>query len=275
MAQDDIIIKAIQDSASLHEAVELQKVYWGDNMGDIVPHHMLLSLANYGGHVFGAYVGGRMVGLLMGFIGAEVQPDDTTDARQRLLVMSKRMVVLPEYRNYKIGEKLKMAQRDFALRHNIPLVTWTFDPLLSRNAYLNLHKLGAIGQKYEANYFGTGADANPTLTGDRLAANWWVAHPHVEEHLTRTYDEGVIINRIENHAPTGFDLPNVPTLLLEIPADFVALERLYPQAGAAWREHVRTAFSTLLGAGYLATDVLRRGDRTFYVFTRDDGTFHF
>ncbi len=274
MVQQQVLIRALQETQELHNAVELQKIYWGNNMGDIVPHHMLLSMAHYGGHVFGAFLNERMVGLLMGFIGAQIHPDDAVDASSHLLVMSKRMVVLPEYRNYKIGERLKLAQRDFAIRHNIPLVTWTFDPLLSRNAYLNLHKLGAIGQKYEANFFGTDAN-NSTLSGDRLAANWWVKHAHIEAHLQKTYEDARIINVIEKHAPVALNITDNTEQLLEVHPDFVSLEAENPQAGKLWRNHVRMAFTTLLGAGYLATDVIRRGERTFYAFTKDDGTFSY
>src|SRR5215510_15581453 len=129
-----ISIRSLSTMEELETAVELQKIYWGEDMGDLVPHHMLLSFSRYGGHVHGAYDEGRLVGVLMGFLGAEISTDGAEDAPSRMYVMSKRMVVLPEYRGKKIGEDLKLAQRDFAIRHNIQLVTWTFDPLLSRNA---------------------------------------------------------------------------------------------------------------------------------------------
>lgn len=104
-------IRALTHPKELEAVVELQKIYWGTDMGDIVPAHMLLSMVSYGGHVFGGFVDGRMVGVLMGFLGAKITAEDQKLASASLLLMSKRMVVFPEYRNYKIGEKLKLAQR--------------------------------------------------------------------------------------------------------------------------------------------------------------------
>jgi predicted GNAT superfamily acetyltransferase len=275
MATHPVEIRALYTPDELQQAVELQKIYWGSDMSDIVPLHMLLSMAHYGGHVFGAYVAGALVGLLMGFLGAKITPEDRTPARDALLVMSKRMVVLPEYRNYKIGEQLKQAQRRFALDHGVPLVTWTFDPLIARNAYLNLHKLGAIGQGYETNFFGANA-ANPTLSGDRLVANWWVAHPHTADRSTREYADAALVSAVEVGQPRFLGVASgAAALLLEIPPDILGLAAADAALAGAWRAYAREAFTALFAAGYLATDVLRREEQTFYVFTPDDGTFTF
>ncbi|MGJ3237762.1 MAG: GNAT family N-acetyltransferase [Anaerolineae bacterium] len=274
-----ITIRTLHSAADMEAAVDLQRVYWGDNMADLVPAHMLLSIARYGGHLHAAFDGDTMVGLLIGFLGAQIDPHDESDASTSLYVMSKRMVVLPQFRGQKIGEHLKQAQRDYARRHHIQLVLWTFDPLLSRNAYLNLHKLGAVGQKYEKDYFGTDA-SNPVLSADRLQVNWWVNHPSLDErplvtpdtlpcaNLTTLDQQGLIV-------PQSFQVHDVSAQRLEIPIEFVPLERIDPALGQHWRDHVRLAFTSLLSAGYLATDFVRVEDRVFYIFTSDDGTFTF
>lgn len=275
MVEQSVEIVVLKTQDELQEAVELQKVYWGNDMSDLVPLHMLFSLANYGGHVFGARVNGRLVGLLMGFLGADIQADDTLSARERLCVMSKRMVVLPDYRNLKIGEKLKWAQRDFALRHNIQLVSWTFDPLLSRNAYLNLHKLRGVGQVYVQDYFGTNA-TNPTLSADRLVVNWWVRHERVSVPLPLDYPNAQHVNVwTDEQSPRFCDDIAGDVLLLQIPPDFLSLSQGNPALAQVWREHVRVGFMRLMAAGYLATDFLRRDNASYYVFTRDDGSYTF
>ncbi len=270
----ELTIRMLHSPAEMREAVELQKIYWGDDMSDIVPLHMLLSMAHYGGQVLGAFIGDRMVGLLMGFLGAKIQQGVRSQAADSLLLMSKRMVVLPDYRNYKIGERLKLAQRDYAIEHGIQLVTWTFDPLLSRNAYLNLHKLGAVGQAYQTDFFGQDA-ANPTLSGDRLVANWWVMHPHTQDRSPRAYSDAPTANTVEGLWPGRIEVHAGTVQLLELPSDFQALQRTEPAAAAAWRAHMREAFQSLLSNGYIATDLLRQNDRSFYVFTQDDGSFTF
>jgi chorismate synthase len=275
----EIKIRTLHTPDEMEAAVELQKVYWGDDMGDLVPGHMLTSIANYGGHIHGAYDGDKMVGMLVGFLGADIKPDDNQNAPSRMLVMSKRMVVLPEYRSHKIGENLKLAQADFARQHGIQLVTWTFDPLLSRNAYLNLHKLGAVGQKYLEDYFG-GKSGNPVLRADRLVANWWVNHPHVQNRSSDDLNAAPVANTV-TFSPDGvpmpqeFSLPDSAIIRLEIPSDFQPIESSDAALAAHWRDHVRYSFKQLLEAGYLATDFMRVGNRVFYVFTRDDKTFAF
>ena len=275
----EIDIRTLHTAEEMSLAVELQRVYWGDNMADLVPDHMLLSISRYGGHIHAAYDGDKMVGLLIGFLGADIEANDKADAPSQLYVMSKRMVVLPEYRGQKIGEHLKQAQRQFAQQHNIQLVLWTFDPLLSRNAYLNLHKLGATGQKYEKDYFGTSAD-NPVLSADRLQVNWWVNHPSLTCPTAINFVETAIVNSVSLSEeglliPNDFNLPDSEIVWLEIPMEFVPLERLDPDLGQKWRDFIRYAFPKLLRSGYLATDFARVENRVFYIFTQDDGTYTF
>lgn len=274
----EITIRTLHTTKDLTAAVELQKVYWGEDAADLVPHHMLLSIVRYGGHVYGAFDGDKLVGLLIGFLGA-IYDSDTDNASQRLMIMSKRMVVLPGYRGRKIGENLKYAQRDFARQHQIQLVSWTFDPLLARNAYLNFHKLGAIGQRYMPDYFEADAN-NPMLMADRILANWWVNHPHLERteypnamntpvvNATSLSDDGLLI-------PHEFRLPNHHVVRLEIPIEFVPLERIDPALGKQWRDYVRFAFQKLLEEGYIVIDFMRVENRVFYVFARNNNTFEF
>lgn len=275
---EGIQIRLLSSTADIDAAVELQKIYWGQDMSNLVPAHMLLSIARHGGHIHGAFDGDTLVGIVIGFLGADFEGDSNVGAAGRLLVMSKRMVVLPAYRSRKIGEDLKRAQREFARRHGVQLVTWTFDPMLARNAYLNLHKLRAIGQHYVEDYFGGGASGS-VMSADRLVANWWVNHPHTDGHDLPDATDAPIVNEVsvdaELPSPCGFVMSDAAIVRLEIPAEFQAFEVHHAQWAQEWRGHVRMAFQELLGAGYLATDVLRSGNRVFYVFTRDDGTFDF
>src|SRR5262249_42600686 len=102
-----------------------------------------------------------------------------------LEIFSKRMIVLDDHRGQGIGYRLKLAQRDIAMRQGIRLVTWTFDPLLSTNAHLNIRKLGAISQVYLDDYYGTQDEGGLTTLGSsgRLVAEWWVTNRRVEERI--------------------------------------------------------------------------------------------
>ena len=277
----EITIRILHQPKEMEAAVDLQKVYWGDDMGDLVPGHMLTSIANYGGHVHGAFDGDKMVGMLLGFLGADIKADDNRNAGKRILIMSKRMVVLPEYRGHKIGENLKVAQADYARQHGIQLVTWTYDPMLSRNAYLNLHKLRAVGQKYVEDYFGQDAK-NPVLSADRLVANMWVNHPHVLHPTEIDVTNAPLINHVSSSfeldgiiEPQYLNKPHAPIMRLEIPIEFQPLQNIDADLASEWRDHVREGFKMMLGAGYIATDFLRVENRVFYVFTQDDCSFDF
>lgn len=257
-------------------AVELQTIYWGSDMGALVPAHMLLSLAAYGGHVLGAFVDGQMIGMLLGFLGTDLSPEIEAPAAEHLLMMSKRMVVLPEYRGKKVGEALKLEQRRIALRQGVPLVTWTFDPLLSRNAYLNLHKLAATGQRYVRNYFGD-ATRYARLSQDRIVVNWWVRNPVTCARL----DAGETIrlngDRLQRlnadhasgelmHPPQGMPAWDAQVLCIEIPAEFDQLEQRDYALAARWRDYVRELFTALFEQSYHAIDFVREGARSYYVF---------
>ncbi len=290
MAQDimdAIRIERLMSAAQHDQAVELQKTYWGADAKNLVPRHMLFSISHYGGHILGAYDGRELIGFVMGFVGTDIDFDDR-DARPamaNLLIMSKRMLVLPGYRGRNIGYRLKLAQRDIAMKQAIRLVTWTVDPLLAANAHLNIRKLGAVIQRFSANYFGL--DEPHSLRADRLIVEWWVAHRRVVERaagrgskltLRQYLDvQAPIVNRADASGdwlrPRPMTaVPGSSFALVEIPADFRELEAAAMPLADQWRYHIRHVFSKMLGAGFVVTDFLtdqfesRRG--TFYLLSR-------
>lgn len=271
-----IIIRPLHTHSEFEAAVALQSVYWGTDAADLVPEHMLRSIVNYGGHLLGALDGERLVGLLLGFLGTLAPLD--APAAPRLVILSKRMVVLPEYRGQKIGERLKEQQAHIARQQGIQRVTWTFDPLLARNAYLNLHKLRAVGQAYKEDYFGPEV-SNPNLRADRLVVNLWVNHQRVCDEQPPASDAAApLLNPVSEREgllvpPDAWTIPDAESVRLTIPAEFVPLNNFDPVLGQAWRDHVRATMQALFAQGYLITDVQRAEDRAHYVFTRDDGTF--
>lgn len=288
---DEIVIRRLLTVPEFEQAVDLQKIYWGDDGEALVPMHMLHSLARHGGHVLGAFDGDKMIGVLIGFIGTDIDLDDI-DARPamaNLLIMSKRMVVLPEYRGQQIGYKLKMAQRDVAMKQGIRLVTWTFDPLLATNAHLNIRKLGAISQRYALDYFGNTDQQN--LGADRLVVDWWVTHQRVKERakgkvsslpLKQYFDaNAILVNRADfsdadlPKPRAMFEVPFSTFALIEIPRNFRDIEAKDMTLADTWRDHIRDIFTKMMSAGYIVTDFLRDvyegQDRTFYLLSHDSG----
>ena len=281
-----ITIRRLLETSEHEQAVELQKLYWGDDAGNLVPRHMLHSISHYGGHILGAFDGTQLVGFVMGFIGTDIDFEhrDARPAMANLLIMSKRMLVLTQYRGKNIGFRLKMAQRDIALKQAIRLVTWTVDPLLAANAHLNIRKLGGVIQRFEANYFEL--DEPESLRADRLFVEWWVTHRRVKQRargmgskLTlKSYLDvsAPIVNRAQFSRdwpqPRGITgVPDSTFALVEIPANFRDLEGADRCLADAWRYHMRDVFGEMLTAGYIVTDFV--GDefegrwRTFYLLS--------
>ena len=177
-----ITIRPVQSHAAYRAVEQIQKDVWGLDEVEIVPNHVLLTAQKNGGLVLGAFApspaGGdeQLVGFVFGFIG--LTPTG------RIKHCSHMAGVLPAFQNRNVGYELKLAQREHVLARSIDLVTWTFDPLESRNARLNFHKLGAACATYLQDLYGPMRDRlNAGLPSDRFQVDWHVASRHVSRRL--------------------------------------------------------------------------------------------
>ncbi len=264
----NIDIRILQTIEELTEVVEVQATFWRETR-TVIQRNMLLSLARNGGAIMGAYHDGRMIGFIMGYLGLE-HPPSGRPARDHLKFVSQRMAVLPDYRHQGIGYQLKLAQRQYARQLDVPLITWTFDPLLSRNAHFNLHKLGSISRQYIVDYYG--ADSPVALAGstDRWLVEWWVGSEHVSQRLggMKSSAADYLANARYIH-PLEQDrtalLEHVEILLIEIPYDYEQIVADNPAQAQRWRQHSRRLFQLCLQAGYVVVDYIREHERGFYV----------
>jgi predicted GNAT superfamily acetyltransferase len=284
-----IEIKPIRSLEDMYTVVELQHSYWGDDVEAAIPAHMLFSLANNGGHVLAAFDDETMVAALIGFLGTS-EDDSRRPAMANLQLVSKRMVVLDTYRNRGLGYRLKLAQRDLAIEQGIRLISWTFNPLLSANAYLNVRKLGVTSQRFIQNYYGTAEVSGGLVTlgsSDRLVAEWWVTHRRVEERLhgsrgdltlehylgagtvivnpTSVTDDGIAL------PPEKITRPASSMALLEIPNNFNNMVADNETLARHWSSHIREMFQDLMREGYMVTDFLyepyENRQRAFYLLS--------
>lgn len=288
---DNLTIRPLETLDEMYAAADLQRTFWGNDVESVVPAQMLYTIHESGGHVIGAFDGSRMIGVLIGLIGTDTAIKDRP-AMANLLIASKRMVVLPEYRSGGIGYKLKLAQREAAIRQSIRLVTWTFDPLKSPNAHLNLRKLGGIVREYKINAYGT--DDNNGLSqfgwSDRIRIQWWVTHRRVEERLHGSRGQLTLNHYLDAAAtivnPSGTadgvtvpgDVANsVSTAfaLVEIPLDFERIAKTEPDVARGWQHHIRETMLPLFDRDYFISDFLRGTvdgrERAYYLFAADYG----
>jgi predicted GNAT superfamily acetyltransferase len=223
---------------------------WGAAERNVVPRELLLTMQQNGGLVHGAFLAtGRLVGFCFAFLGRR-------DGQLRLC--SHQLGVLPEFRGSGIGIALKQAQRYEALRLGYELVTWTFDPLEARNAYINLHRLGCIARLYDRDHYGVMEDElNRGLPSDRLEAEWWLrrATPRAAGHpqvMLRVGADGAPVRE-------DLDLSARTTALIAVPPDFQAVKRASRALALRWRMESRAAFEAALAAGLIAADFRRDG----------------
>jgi predicted GNAT superfamily acetyltransferase len=171
-----IIIRPLTTHDELLAVEQLQRDAWGVPDIDVVPLHMLITPPRHGGLLLGAFDGDRLAGFVFGFLG--LTPDG------RLKHCSHMAGVHPDYRDHGVGYSLKLAQRDHVLAQGLDLVTWTFDPLETRNAWLNFHKLGVICNTYIRNLYGAmRAAINAGPPSDRFEVEWWIRSERVVERL--------------------------------------------------------------------------------------------
>jgi predicted GNAT superfamily acetyltransferase len=181
-AGTQVVLRECRGFDELEACVRLQIETWGYNDGDVIPQRMFIVAQRIGGQVIGAFEGQEMVGFAMSLPGVKA-PKAPGQAPTPYL-HSHMLAVKPEYRNAGIGRKLKLYQRDEALSRGITLMEWTFDPLEIKNAFLNIHRLGAIIRSYTPNFYGVSSSRlQGGLPTDRLHAEWWMDTERVKAIL--------------------------------------------------------------------------------------------
>ena len=298
-----INLRVIEEPNDLRAVEDLQRMVWGGSETEIVPVHMLIAAIHNGGLVIGAFDGEaeqkpRLVGFVYGFPGLYVTPDGPRPKH-----CSHMLGVRPEYRDQGIGFVLKRAQWQMVRNQSLDLITWTYDPLLSRNAHLNITRLGAVCSTYLRSIYGElRDDINAGLPTDRFQVDWWVNSERVNRRLSRRARPALdlahfLAAETEVLNPTHVDERGLPhpgpylgsngaTLdpgesnpairLVEIPADFLALKASDISLAVEWRQHIRFVCEDLFAKGYLVTDFVHlpgKHPRSYYVLSHGESTF--
>ena len=195
-----ILIRTCEGFDELEACVQLQVATWGYDASDIMPRKAFLVAQKVGGQVIGAFDtdmpgvspdGGpeSLIGFAFSLPGVK-----TGRGEARPYLHSHMLAVKESYRNRGLGAQLKLKQRDEALSRGIHLMEWTFDPLEIKNAFLNIHKLGAIACGYRVNFYGVSSSRlQGGLPTDRLLAEWWLDSPRVKEILDGREADGLEI----------------------------------------------------------------------------------
>ena len=222
-----------------------------------VTAELMRALASGGGYVAGAFEGDRLVAASAGFCGPP---------RERSL-HSHIAGVSAAVRGRAVGRALKLHQRDWAIARGIAHITWTFDPLVRRNAWFNLARLGAVPVAYKANFYGGMHDAiNGDDESDRLLVRWDLEAPAVGAPAADGAAVALAAGPDGGPVATG---TVGSAVLVGVPQDIEALRGERPEVARAWRLALRRTLGGLMLAGASVVGFDRDGG--YVVHTREDG----
>jgi chorismate synthase len=218
-----IVIRNIEGLAEMREVEQLQREIWGVEDLDVYPTLALKPQKEVGAILIGAFAEGRMVGFVFGFPGI---------LNGEMIIHSDMLGILPAYRSHNLGYLLKCAQREAAIALGVKRITWTFDPLQSRNARLNFGKLGVIADRYYVDYYGTTSSFLHRFGTDRLWVTWWLQSERVESRMRLEPPDTVI---------------REGDIVIEIPTEITADHE-------QWRLKTREAFTSAIDEGYVVEE---------------------
>jgi predicted GNAT superfamily acetyltransferase len=234
-----------------------------------VTSELLRALSKAGNYISGAFDGDELVGACVGFFGAPASN----------ALHSHIAGVSGAARGRNVGFALKLHQRAWSMLRGVAVVSWTFDPLVRRNAYFNLVKLAATADEYLTNFYGFMHDEiNGDDDSDRMLVDWHLAAPAVvaaaagsptlaDAMAERAAGAGIALDVGADGGPVpGTD--DKGTLLVAVPGDIETMRIRDPGRAKDWRVAVREMLGPLLAGGARITGFDRSG---WYVVRRGDG----
>jgi predicted GNAT superfamily acetyltransferase len=227
----EIEIRTLSAPGDLVEAGDLLQNVWGTPV-PIAPLEFLIAISHTGGYVAGAFADGTIVGASIGMLARH---------RAEWALHSHVTGLVAAARGTGLGRELKLHQRAWAVEHGLAWITWTFDPLVRRNAWFNIAILGATIDEYLPSFYGTMTDAiNAGDESDRLLAAWDLngSLPTAPREGSGTHDAAFVAT----------------------PEDIVALRRTDPAAAARWRSATRASLTAALDAGRPVVGFTRDGN---------------
>ncbi|GAA0951141.1 GNAT family N-acetyltransferase [Nonomuraea longicatena] len=243
----------------LHEIAEMERVtglfggIWRFDPGsEPINVELMRALSHAGNYVAGAFDGDRLVGASVGFLAANAALHSHITGATG---------------GHGAGFALKAHQRTWALARGLARVTWTYDPLVRRNAHFNLAKLGARPLEYLPDFYGTMDDAiNRGEASDRVLAAWELTEPRVEaavRHRPHVPDvTGAEVALADDGGRPLLRPTRARRVLVAVPEDVEGLRRVDPGTAKSWRLAVREVLGGLLAAGGTVTGFR---DKSYYV----------
>lgn len=267
--QPRIDIRPIEDQDGFAACVELQRRTWGRSFSDVVPASMLQVTAKMGGVVLGAFDSDdELVGFVYGVSGFR---------HGAPAHWSHMLAVRPEARNLGVGQRLKWRQREILLEIGVRAMYWTFDPLVSRNAHLNLNRLGVRVAEFVPDMYGSSDSELHDLGTDRFVVEWRLDSEPDDMGSTERPDgseyAGVAADaRFDADCDAAVAHAPLPQGAVEvsIPADIEAVKARSVEEALGWRASTREAFARLLAEGRQVVAFVPGAQQSKYVLSPAD-----
>jgi predicted GNAT superfamily acetyltransferase len=253
-----IVIRDLATTEDIRELEPVEREVWGLHERDVTPMTLLIASKEAGAILIGAFDGTKMVGFAFAFPALD---------EGKISFHSHMLAVLPEYRDSDLGYKLKLAQRERALRARITEMTWTFDPLQSRNAHFNFAKVGVVSDRYKIDFYGRDSSSVLHQNGtDRLWVTWLMDSRRVLRRIEKAIRPEplptlpALVRFNGDGRPARSDLSEAlarQRVIIEIPGDILQLEQKDPDLAREWRLATRWAFVESLRAGFFVAEYHR------------------
>jgi predicted GNAT superfamily acetyltransferase len=260
-----IIFRDLQSVADFEAIQRLEKLVWGFDDTDVTAVTLAVATRAAGSIWVGAFDGTELIGFAFALPSLE-------DGRHGF--HSHTLAVHPAYNSRGLGYRLKLVQRERALALGIRTMTWTFDPLRSRNAHLNFAKLGVISTSYRVDFYGPSTSSSMHANGtDRLWVTWNMDNSRVRSRLAGENARPEMLQSLAHLKPVlRFRADGSPDedheadisaaltrdrVAIEIPSDTAAMERDNMPVAKRWRAATRRAFSQSIEAGFTVTEFCR------------------
>jgi len=261
-APQNILIRDLRSFEDLSQLKAVEKEVWGLADEDVLPLTMIIACQAAGSIFLGAFDKDKLVGFAFGIFGQE---------QGRTTIHSHMLAVLEPYRRHNLGFRLKQAQRDRALALGVREMTWTYDPLQSRNAHFNFAKLGIVADTYKLDFYGPQTSSMLHQNGtDRLWVRWLLTSRRVRDRLAGKDVRAETLDALRHLAPlVRFNGDGQPAraelaeslarqrVSIEIPGDILEVERTDMGLAREWRAATRWAFGEALRAGFFVAEYCR------------------
>ena len=255
-------IRELSNLEDLARLADLFAEVWGRSGEPPISSDILKALAHSGNYLSGAFAEGRLIGGLVGWLGSH--------GPRELHMHSHILGVLPGREARGLGFDLKQHQRRWCLARDVKVIEWTTDPLVRRNAYFNLAKLGAEAPEYLVNFYGEMRDGiNAGEESDRLLIRWHLDSPKAEEAAAGAaveLDAERLRGRVDNAIlSVGADeepvveAKSARVLVCQVPEDIVALRASSPALARRWRLALRGALGGAMARGYRVEGATKSG----------------